>query len=209
MNSFKLLLATTTLALALSCTSNDNNKSSENNVKKNNDSPKKEEAIVVNKAPIININDTIIPKQFVVCMSDSANSMERIGPKLATIYSVKLSEFFKKNKLTPSGAPIAWYKTQKAPYYFEAGSPVAKAPTNLPKGFFVKEISADSAVVAHFFGPYNLLSQGYTALQDWMKDNNKKAKAASYEIYIGDPIGKDGKPVDPYKVRTDIVFPRK
>ncbi len=28
-----------------------------------------------------------------------------------------------------------------------------------------------------------------------------------YEIYVGDPIDANGKPIDPYSVRTDIVFP--
>jgi hypothetical protein len=42
-----------------------------------------------------------------------------------------------------------------------------------------------------------------------MKDEKKMANGAPYEIYIGDPIDKEGKPIDPYKVRTDIVFPHK
>ena len=40
-----------------------------------------------------------------------------------------------------------------------------------------------------------------------MKDNKKIAAGAPYEIYLTDPIGKDGKPVDPYKIQTDIIFP--
>ena len=62
---------------------------------------------------------------------------------------------------------------------------------------------------AHFFGPFQLLPQGYDAIKEWMKDNKKTAAGAAYEIYITDPIDKNGKPVDPYKIQTDIIFPIK
>jgi hypothetical protein len=161
------------------------------------------------KPAIINIIDTISPKRMVLCIKDSAATLERIGPKLADIYGVKLAEQLKKNNLKMDGPPMAWYKSNKAPYFFEAGVPVAKKPAKLSGGAYVKELAADSAVVAHFFGPYTLLSQGYDAVTEWMKDAKKKSTATPYEIYIGDPIDSAGNPVDPYKVRTDIVFPRK
>jgi effector-binding domain-containing protein len=47
----------------------------------------------------------------------------------------------------------------------------------------------------------------YDALAEWAKDKKKKKKGNPYEVYVTDPIDKDGKPVDPYKIRTDIVFP--
>jgi effector-binding domain-containing protein len=79
----------------------------------------------------------------------------------------------------------------------------------MPKKVSIKTISADSSVVAHFYGPYALTFQAYEALREWMKDNKKKSAAPPYEIYIGDMYDSEGKPVDPYKVRTDIVFPHK
>jgi effector-binding domain-containing protein len=167
------------------------------------------EKVPTEKPAIINIVDTITTKSIVIYMKDSATTFERISLKLGTIYGIKLGEVLKKNGLKMAGAPMAWYKSQKAPYFFEAGVPVNKKPTKLPAGVFVKEINADSAVIAHFYGPYNLLPQGYDALKEWMKDEKKTANGATYEIYIGDPMDKDGKLLDPYKVRTDIVFPRK
>jgi effector-binding domain-containing protein len=142
-------------------------------------------------------------------MKDSSATMEGVGNKLGAIYGQIGKEAITKNKITVTGQPMAWYKDEKAPYFFEAGIPVNKAPVKLPKGMFVKEIKADSATVAHFFGPYNLLSQGYAAVKERLKDMKKNAKGVPYEIYIGDPIDSLGKPIDPYKVRTDIVFPWK
>jgi effector-binding domain-containing protein len=163
----------------------------------------------VEKPGIINILDTVATKSIVIYMKDSAKTFERISIKLAQIYGVKLADVLKKNKIQMAGATMAWYKSQKAPYFFEAGVPVNKRPAKLPGNVFVREMNADSVVIAHFYGPYNLLPQGYDALKEWMKDEKKTANGTPYEIYVGDPFDKEGKPVDPYKVRTDIVFPHK
>jgi effector-binding domain-containing protein len=165
-----------------------------------------EKRITPTKAPIINITDTVSIKQLVLCMKDSATSSDRIETKLAQIYGVKLATIIKKNKLKVTGPPMAWYKSQKAPFFFEAGLPVDKKPAKLPAGITIKQIGTDSVVIAHFYGPYELTPQGYTALQDWIKSHKKKIIHPPYEIYIGDPMDKNGKLIDPYKVQTDIVF---
>lgn len=162
---------------------------------------------VAKKPPIINITDTIAIKQVVIYMKDSAKTGERIGLKLNNIYNKVLADIIKKNNLAKTGARIAWFKSSSAPFFFEAGIPVNKKPAKLPKNVLVKNIGGDSAVVAHFYGPYELTYEGYAALKDWMKDNKKKASGAPYEIYIGEPIDSKGMPADPYRVQTDIVFP--
>jgi effector-binding domain-containing protein len=161
----------------------------------------------VTKAPIINIFDTIVLKKIVIYVKDSAASSERISEKLAEIYGFKLTEVLKKNKLKVTGAPMAWYRSKKAPFFFEAGIPVDKKPAKLPKNFFVRTIGGDSAVVAHFFGPYDITNIGYNALTDWLKSRKKKKIGEPYEIYVTDPIDQNGKPLDPYRVQTDIVQP--
>src|SRR6187200_844313 len=88
----------------------------------------KEKVVEPKRAPVINITDTVSVKRIVLIMKDSAASMERISPKLGEIYGVKLAAVIKKNSLKTTGAPMAWYKTQKAPYFFEAGIPVDKRP---------------------------------------------------------------------------------
>ncbi|MBK8611105.1 MAG: GyrI-like domain-containing protein [Chitinophagaceae bacterium] len=167
------------------------------------------------RPPIVQIVDTLSPKRTVIYCKDSAASFDRISLKLGNIYGEKLGQYIKKNKLTPTGAPMAWYKTQsagsdgKAPYFFEAGIPVNKAGKTAVPGIRVRELAAGKAVIAHFFGPFDLLNQGYDAIKEWMKDNKKTAAGAPYEIYLTDPIDKNGKPVDPYKIQTDIIFPVK
>ena len=162
---------------------------------------------VAKKPPILNITDTVAIKQIVLCMKDSARSSERIGLKLMNIYEKTLLDVIKKNKLVKTGARMAWFKTSSEPFYFEAGIPVNKIPAKMPKNVFIKKIGGDSAVVAHFYGPYELTYEGYGALKEWLKEHHKKASAPPYEIYVGEPIDSKGKATDPYKVQTDIVFP--
>jgi effector-binding domain-containing protein len=161
------------------------------------------------RPPIINMVDTLTPKLTVIYCKDSAANFERIALKLGNIYGTKLQEYIKKNNLKPAGAPMAWYTKQKAPYFFEAGLPVNKSGAKAVAGVQIREMAAGKAVVAHFFGPFDLLHQGYDAIKEFIKDNKKITAGPAYEIYLTDPFDKNGKPVDPYKVQTDIVFPIK
>lgn len=161
------------------------------------------------RSPIINVADTFAVKYLVLYVKDSAASSERISQKLATAYNVKLADCIKKNNLRSVGPPIAWYKSNKTPFFFEAGIPVDKKPAKLPKGIFVKNIGGEPALVAHFYGPYSSTFVGYEVLTEWLKDRKKKRSALPYEIYVTDPVDENGKMLDPYKVQTDIVFPYK
>jgi effector-binding domain-containing protein len=172
-----------------------------------NDKQTPREELKKEQTPVINITDTIAVKYNLLCIKDSALNSVRLSEKLAQIYGVRLAEAIKKNKLKAVGPPHAWYKTQKAPFFFEAGIPVDKKPAKLDKKMSYKQIGGDSAVVAHYYGPYEQTHIAYEALQEFLKDRRKKSIAPAYEVYIGDPIDAQGKAVDPYKVLTDIVFP--
>ena len=170
---------------------------------------KKEPETKAKRPPIVNIVDTLVPKMTVIYCKDSAATFDRISLKLGNIYGTKLPEYIKKNKLKTTGAPLAWYKKQNAPFFFEAGIPVDKAGTKAVKGVQVRQLQSGKALVVHFFGPFELLPVGYDAVKEWMKENKKTLAGPSYEIYVTDPIDKNGNPVDPYKIQTDIVFPIK
>lgn len=158
------------------------------------------------RPPIINITDTVSIKQTILCIKDSAASFERISLKLGMVYGSKLGAVLKKTGMKMAGPPMAWYHTKKAPFFFEAGVPVDKKAGKLPPNFYFKQTGTDSVTVAHFYGPYDLLPQAYDALNELMKERKRKAKEPIYEMYVGDPMDKDGKMKDPYKVQTDVVF---
>jgi len=153
--------------------------------------------------PRITIEEKPISKQTIVYVTDSAASIAAISQKFMQIIPVELGGFFKKNDLKMAGAPCAWYNGNKAPFVFDIGVPANKAPAGTEGRIKIKEIAAGKAVVAHFYGPYNLTEKGYIAVEAWLKEHNKTATGAPYEVYLGDP----GIEKDPYKILTDIVFP--
>lgn len=158
--------------------------------------------------PIINITDTLIKKQLILYVKDSAKSSAGINRKLASIYKKILPQVARENKISLIGSPMAWYKSQGTPFFFEAGYMVSSKPVKkLPARVFTKTIGGDSAVVAHFYGPYDILNSGYQALKEWMKSNRKKSAGPPYEIYVSDPFATDADKKDLYKTRTDIFFP--
>ena len=188
----------------------------------NNDESKKEPAdtIILKKdkpvnkndttprpAPIINISDTVATAYSIIYIKDSAFNSIRLSYKLVKIYDTLLADVIIKNKLHQTGPPQAIYKSQKAPFFFEAGIPVDKKPAKLPKGIAFKKVPASRAVIAHYFGPYEESVQAYQILKDWLKDLGKKPSAAPYEIYVNESVDEEGKAIDPYKVQTDIVAP--
>jgi len=215
-NNFRIVLLVPALATVLLYACNSETQTDkEPTIVKSTDSPvvKKKEPteapLPTKRPPIINITDTLSVKRLVLCMKDSAATYDRISLKLGEIYGIKLAAVIKKNSLKITGQPMAWYKARKAPYFFEAGIPVDKRPRKLPANAFIKEIGVDSVIVAHFYGGYDLLPQAYEALTDIIKDRKRTLRSKPYEIYVGDPMDKEGKLNDPYKVQTDVVFPWK
>ncbi len=159
------------------------------------------------KGPIINIVDTVEVKRIVLCVKDSSRTSAGLSAKLNNLFNKKIPEAITTAKLKRVGQPMAWYKSQKAPFFFEVGIPVAKEPAKMPKGFFIKKTGGDSALVAHFFGPNVMSNVGYDAVAEMLKERNRKKAAPAYEIYIDNPFEvKKGK-VDAYKQQTDIVLP--
>lgn len=205
-----LLILTFIFLLQTSCKSDkdDKNTAEENQlvlIKKDTSLP---ENSATKRPPIINLIDTVAEKYLVLYVKDSANTSQRMSEKLQELFTGKLLAFISNEKLEISGPPIVWYKTVKSPFYFEAGFPVNNKPATKSKIYLVKSIGGDSAVVAHYYGPYSKTNMAYDALRDWAAENHQKKNGVPYEIYVSDPWNISGKP-DPYKMQTDIVFPHK
>lgn len=206
-----ILSVPASLLLLVSCSNHTDDKKAETTTDKDSVTAKPviATAAATQRPPIINITDTLSEKRLVIYMKDSAATVERIGLKLPEILGFKLDAVIKKNKIHATGRPMAWYNSNKAPYFFEAGIPVDKKPAKQPSNVYIREIGVDSVTIAHFYGNYNQLSLAYEAVADWLKSHKKSLRGKPYEIYIDDPSDKDGKMKDPYKVQTDVVFPWK
>jgi effector-binding domain-containing protein len=161
------------------------------------------------KPPIINITDTVANKSLVLYLKDSVSGRDRLAGKLATNFVIRLGGLLKKSGSKINGTPMAWFLNDKAPYFFEAGIPIDKKPNKMPPQLHLRELGNDSVTVAHFYGPYEQIPMAYDAVKDWLKSRKKSLNGKPYEVYVGSPLDKDGKPINPYKVQTDIIFPWK
>ncbi len=199
------ILICSILFLFSSCQSN--KKKEEDNLHQieKKDTAKKNIPITTQKPPIVNIQDTIYVASDFLCLKDSASSEEGLKNKLIQIFSKKLPETIKSNKLKMLSSPAAWYNNKGTLYFFEAGIAVDKAPSKIGKGMYMKSIHRDSCFIAHYWGPQLTKIQGYTALQDRMKDDKKIATAVPFEMYkfnMDSTLFKQ----DPFKQETLIVM---
>lgn len=206
MKNFILFIGLIAIGMISCKVKNEKERTTPITTKTNTDKPP---TVLPTKAPIINIIDTVELKRLVLCIKDSAATNEILNDKLAAIFTKKLPDAILLGKLKIMGEPIVWYKLKKAPYFFQAGIPVDKAPVKMGKGMFITKTGGDSAFVAHFFGPNELMGVGYDALNEMMKEKNKKRTAASYEVYTDNKFLELNKKKDPYKLQTDIVMPYK
>ena len=162
---------------------------------------------ILQKAPILNLVDTTLSKWYVVYIKDSAALSTGISAKLKTIYEEKIPALLKEKNIKALSAGLAWFTTDAPPFYFEAGMWVEKSPGKLPKPFALRTIPAGKAILAHYYGPYGNTVIAYEVLNDWLKTNNKKKRGAPFEIYVTPAFDEKGNAIDPFKVRTDIIFP--
>jgi len=153
------------------------------------------------KEPVISIEETTMKSMHLLVIKDTAQSTALIGPKLGADYG-KIGKCMKACNAQMAGAPMASYNQQQAPFIFEAAVPFNIICPNPTGGVYNKEIKAGKAVVAHFFGPYELTVKGHAAIQAWLKKNHKTATGSSWEVYVTDPTTVK----DPYLVQTDIYY---
>lgn len=206
-NIFCSMAACCMLILNASCNNSESKKTA---IEASRDTAVVEQPVVETKrGPVINIDDTVSVKRIVLTMKDSALTPERVSLKLAEIYGVKLPNIIEGFKLKVTGVPMAWFQSQKPPFFFEAGLPVNKRPSKKIPEVFVKETGIDSVLIAHFYGPYELLPQAYDVLDTLLKERKKKLKSPPYAIYVDAPDDSTGRPKNPYKVQTDVVYPWK
>lgn len=102
-----------------------------------------------------------------------------------------------------AGAPTARYISfGPGLITIEAGMPVAAASEGEGD---IQSGSLHGGTVARTIhkGPYDSLSQGHEAVQEWLAENDEKAGGAPWEVYVTDP----GQVPDPSDWVTEINWP--
>ncbi len=161
----------------------------------------------VARGPVINISDTILEKTNILCVRDSAANQEILTKKLNYLHDTILANALVKYKLKSIGSPVAFYKKKRAPYFFEAGIPVNNKISISSKKFYYKTLPQGKGIVAHYFGPKDLLNIAYGSLDTYITNQKLERTGSSFEIYFPSAASKETG--NPYKQQTDIVIPVK
>ena len=113
-NKYNFSISAALLLSLLACTSKETDKPATDSIPiiLRKDSSTGEKEITKRNAPIINITDSVAPRQNILYIKDSASTSLRLSEKLANAYSVKLPAVIKQNKLKVLGPPIARYRVR-------------------------------------------------------------------------------------------------
>ncbi|HAF27448.1 MAG TPA: hypothetical protein DCG75_00230 [Bacteroidales bacterium] len=132
-------------------------------------------------------------------------SMDKTTAKMMEMYPA-LMKFLKQNNMEISGFPFAIYHPSDKVGFtiLECGLPVNKRIEDNDIINFI-ELPASKTIMASHFGHYNTVKTTYTALQNYISENNLEINGTPWEMYITDPM----KESDESKWETRVYFPIK
>jgi effector-binding domain-containing protein len=131
-------------------------------------------------------------------IKDTAPTTEAIKDVIGKGYG-ELTQYITENQLKP-GKFMAWYYAMQPPWPMDIAVETDGTPANL-KGRIQSRIQPGGEyIIAHVWGPYDQVGVAYVQLENWLKKNNRKAKAAPFEVYINDPASVK----TPMEIRTDV-----
>lgn len=104
----------------------------------------------------------------------------------------------------PAGPPFAaYYNMDMQDLDVEIGFPVSKA---LPGKDDIQagEIPGGKVATCLHTGPYQEITQAYSALSQWIEENGHEIRGVAYDWYLSDPSQ-----TPPQELKTRIAFPLK
>lgn len=134
----------------------------------------------------------------ILTVADTAFTTEDIGRLLNEGYR-ELFTYIDRHKIMP-GKVMAFYYSSQLPFVFDAAVEVDRLPVELTGNIKAREIKGGDAIVVHYQGAYEGIGTAYAAIASWLKENNKKAVEAPFEVYLNDPVTVK----DPNELRTDV-----
>lgn len=158
------------------------------------------------------MQDTLIPVKVqleitsfkdmtVLYINDTAATTEAIKDILGKGYG-ELMQFIQQNKLQPHKF-MAWYYSIQPPWLLDVAVETASIPPKLSGRIRSRIQKGGDVLIAHMWGPYDQAGVTYVKIENWLKENKKKAKGHPFEVYLNDPSAVKS----PSEIRTDIYQP--
>jgi effector-binding domain-containing protein len=158
------------------------------------------------------IQDTLIPVKVqlektsfkdmsLLYIRDTAATTEAIKDVLGKGYG-ELMSFIQENKLQPMKF-MAWYYSMQPPWPVDVAVEANNIPVQLKGRIQSRVQPGGEAVIAHMWGPYDQVGQAYVQIENWLKQNKRKANGAPFEVYLNDPSAVKS----PAEIQTDVYQP--
>lgn len=137
----------------------------------------------------------------ILYIHDSAQTTTAISDVLGKGYG-EMMQYLQINKLVPMKF-MAWYYSSQPPWSIDIAVETNGKPGALTGRIQSRIQPGGEVIIAHMWGPYNQVSEAYKQIGNWLKNNNRKPKGATFEIYLNDPSAVK----DPSEIRTDVCQP--
>ncbi len=149
------------------------------------------------------IADYKIPARILISVRDTSGPAT-VTLKITDLYK-KLSLFLKSKSLSPIGNPVAiFHNYTNRNFDIEVGLPIP-AFVVVPDGLNCMVNVSQRVVMIKFSGPYKMISSAYTALQNYIVNNELEVNGPGWEEYITNPNIE----ADSDKLQTNIYYPVK
>jgi len=138
----------------------------------------------------------------VLYITDTAQTTADMPGVLGKAYG-EMMQYIQINKLQTEKF-MAWYYSVQPPWQMDIAVSINKAPETLNGGRIKSRIqNGGDVLIAHVWGPYDQVGKAYRQIENWLKENNRKAKGNPFEVYINDPTAVKS----PSEIQTDIYQP--
>ena len=127
-----------------------------------------------------------------------------IGPTMGQIFG-EIMAYLTASGNQSAGPPFSRYYDYGPDHVtMEVGFPVSKPI--VPSGRIISGgLPGGEVAETWHIGPYETISQAYSALESWIKENGRESSGQPWEVYWTDP----GAVPNPAEWRTEVIWPLK
>ncbi|MDP4262575.1 MAG: GyrI-like domain-containing protein [Bacteroidota bacterium] len=153
-------------------------------------------------APVkVELEKTSIKDMPVLFIHDTAATTEAIKDVLGKAYG-ELMQYTGQNKLQPMKF-LAWYYSMQPPWSIDIAVETDRIPAQLNGRIQSRIQQGGEVLIAHMWGAYDQVGQAYIQIGNWLRQNKRRVKGNSFEVYINDPSTVKSSS----EIRTDIYQP--
>ncbi|MDR3714226.1 MAG: GyrI-like domain-containing protein [Puia sp.] len=151
------------------------------------------------RKPVAILTVTVAKPMTILTIRDTAASAVDISRVLARNYG-ELFTFIHQKGLKPGKVTAIYPSYQPAFAVVEAAIEIDSIPGQVTGRIKIDKIVGGDVVVVHYQGPYEQIRIAYTAIEKWLKREQREVRGSPFEVYLNDAVMVR----DPFELRTDV-----